>query len=165
MVLGRIVFECGKTPKLCSFLGLRWGRLLLCGSKKQTRVMHIFSPSNFYIMYKFIKSALVILLFAGAAAFGPDMQAKPIVHSVQPENVGPITLWQTNPGVLFASWVTFPPGNTSFVVLFNVTTQQPVQQFNTPNNGAIFNNLTSGHTYLVSVAHGQNVRSETIIVF
>lgn len=119
-------------------------------------------------MYKFIKSTLVLLLFISASAFGPNAQASSAVQPVQSDkcmDVGPITLWQINPGQLLASWVTFPPGNSSFVVLFDVTTQQPVQQFNTLVNGAMFNNLVSGHTYLVSVSHGQNVKSETIVVF
>ncbi|MFN0013781.1 MAG: hypothetical protein ACKVU2_04460 [Saprospiraceae bacterium] len=119
-------------------------------------------------MSKFIKSALVLLLLASAAVFSPEVQAKsnmPLSQLGKCKDVGAITLWQTAPGVLNASWVTNPPGNLSFVVLFNVTTQQPVQQFFTPLTGAIFNNLTSGHTYLVSVSHGRNVNSAQIIVF
>jgi len=130
--------------------------------------MHLFSLSNSYTMYQFIKSALVIILLASAAFFVPEVQAKSNMHPAQSgqcKDVVDITLWQTNPGTLLASWTTVPPGNQSFVVLFNVTTQQPVQQFFTPNNGWVFNNLTSGHTYLVSVAHGQNVKSKQIVVF
>lgn len=119
-------------------------------------------------MYKFIKSTLVLLLFITASAFGPNAQATSAVQPVQSDkcmDVVDITLWQVAPGQLLASWTTVPPGNSSFVVLFDVTTQQPVQQFNTLLNGAVFNNLVSGHTYLVSVSHGQNVKSKAIVVF
>lgn len=117
-------------------------------------------------MYTFIKSALVLLLLAAAAVY-PGVQAKPVENLVQassPKDVVSLHVGQNFSGILRATWTVAPPGNQSHITLYNVTTQQLIASFPTMGLTEFFM-VTPGHTYLVSVAHGQNMMSETIVVF
>lgn len=148
---------------------LFWGfsRKDFCAADQKNVPQHTHSsPLIFHAMYTFIKSALVLLLLAVAAVY-PGVQAKPAGPSVQveaPENVVDVWLQQL-PGTTHvrAIWQVQPPGDDSLVTFIDLNTQQATQ-FTTQNLSAMFYNLTVGHTYHISVAHGQDMKFTTIVV-
>ncbi len=117
-------------------------------------------------MIKFIKCFFVLALFAGAAVFGPEAQAKSVTPSATSSQMKDVTdppiVNQPVPGTVNALWNVVPPGNLSTVYLMDLTNSTWQMKVVAGNNTS-FNGVISGHNYVLSVYHGQNVKSTAFV--